>query len=182
MPNENGSDMHTENDVKDGQESSQEQAKATGEDVKTFTQEQVDEIVKQRLARAKHEKPADYDDLKAKADKYDEMEGATSDKLNELNEKIKALEETNAEMKHAADVSEWKRKASEEYGIAANILRGDSLEEIEEHAKAIKEAMPVYPSVDPGKPATGQVTRESILAIEDPKERKAAMLAHVDLL
>ncbi len=41
---------------------------------KTFTQEDIDRIVQERLARAKPAKPADYDDLAAKAAKFDQAE------------------------------------------------------------------------------------------------------------
>jgi hypothetical protein len=48
----------------------------SGEQPRTFTQEQVDKIVQERLARAKATPPADYEDLKAKAARLDEIEEA----------------------------------------------------------------------------------------------------------
>lgn len=48
---------------------------------KTFTQTDVDRIVRDRLARAKTEPPADYQDLKAKAAKFDELEAANRTEL-----------------------------------------------------------------------------------------------------
>ena len=53
---------------KTGTEETQEQ------ETQTFTQEDVDRIVQERLARAKPKKPADYDDLKAKAERLDALE------------------------------------------------------------------------------------------------------------
>lgn len=47
---------------------------AKGDPPKSFNQDDVDRIVKERLARAKTQAPADYDDLKAKAARLDEIE------------------------------------------------------------------------------------------------------------
>ena len=43
------------------------QTSQTAEEQKTFTQEEVDDIIKKRLARAKSDVPADYEELKSKA-------------------------------------------------------------------------------------------------------------------
>jgi hypothetical protein len=56
-------------------------------DDKTFTQADVDRIVADRLARAK---PKDYDDLKAKASKLDELEAASA---TEQEKAVKAARE-----------------------------------------------------------------------------------------
>ena len=55
-----------------------EQAPGSGEPAqeRTFTQEQVDRIVQERLARAKAQVPPDYEEAKAKAAKYDEAQEA----------------------------------------------------------------------------------------------------------
>lgn len=148
---------------------------------KTFTQEQVEQMIQERVKRVKSSVPDDYEDLKAKAAKLDEMEDKGADELEKLTKKLQALEDDNRAMKHAAEVSAWRKQAAEEAGVPADILRGDTLEELQAHAEAVKEALPKYPSVDPGKPATGKMTKAEILAIENPKERKAAMLEHIDL-
>lgn len=49
---------------------------------KTFTQADVDRIVQERVARAKTTPPDDYEDLKAKAQKFDELEQANSTELD----------------------------------------------------------------------------------------------------
>lgn len=54
-----------------------------GASSKTFTQEQVDDIVKNRLARER-ERTADYDELKAKAAKHDEAEAARMSETERL--------------------------------------------------------------------------------------------------
>lgn len=54
---------------------------------KTFTQEEVDNIVSSRLKR-EGAKYADYEELKAKASKFDEMEEANKSELQKANEKL----------------------------------------------------------------------------------------------
>lgn len=81
MPEENGS----------GKEQQQDQQVE-----KTFTQEEVDRIVQERLARAKPKKPADYDDLKAKAARLDEIE---AEQATEQEKAVKAaVEEATREV------------------------------------------------------------------------------------
>lgn len=150
---------------------------------KTFTQEQVDEIVKQRLARAKRERPADYDELKKKAAELDEIKNQSESELDKLQGRIDKLESENKSMKHASDVAAWKAEVAKETGVPASVLRGDTLEELQEHAQAVKAAMPAYPSVNPGKPAH-EITPEQVSAIADPVERvkaRARMLAQESL-
>ena len=55
-------------------------------EVKTFTQEEVNAIVEKRLARVKSEPPADYEELKAKAAKYDEAQEAAKSELQKATE------------------------------------------------------------------------------------------------
>lgn len=57
----------------------------------TLTQEQVDRIVEQRLARER-QKFADYDDLKQKAARLDELEAERKSELERAQERIAALE------------------------------------------------------------------------------------------
>lgn len=59
---------------------------------KTFTQADVDRIVQERLARAKATPPADYDDLKSKAAKFDELEEKNKDELTKANDRATAAE------------------------------------------------------------------------------------------
>lgn len=139
--------------------------------VRTFTQEQVDEIVKQRLARAKHEKPADYDELKSKAAELDEIKNQSESDIEKLQSRIDKLENENKSMKHAREVDEWRAEVAKETGVPASVLRGDTLDELKAHADAVKAAMTFYPSVDPGTPAKSKLTPEQIGEIKDPVAR-----------
>lgn len=126
---------------------------------RTFTQEQVDSIVKERLARAKSEKPADYDELKAKAAKYDELEEAKKTELEKVTERADAaqadaadwkakFEDLQATRQHEHDV----RKAAAEYGVSADLLMRMS-GDVDENAKflqAQEAARPKFGSMQDG--------------------------------
>lgn len=71
---------------------------APEESGKAFSQADVDRIVQERLARVKP--PADYDDLKAKADKLAEIESAN---LSELEKANTRAEQAEANAKAATD-------------------------------------------------------------------------------
>ena len=116
----------------------------SGTQPKTFTQEQVDKIVQERLKRAKSEKPADYDELKAKAAKLDEIEDAQKTELERITEQATKAQETakdwqakfeqlQAQRQHELDV----RNAATTYGVDADVLMrmgGD----VEENAKFLQ--------------------------------------------
>lgn len=75
---------------------------------KTLTQAEVDQIVKDRLARERQkaaEKYADYDDLKARAEKLREYEDAQKSEMDKLTERLAGLEKerdaTRAEAEQA---------------------------------------------------------------------------------
>ena len=58
----------------------------------TFTQADVDRIVKERVQRERA-KFADYDDLKAKASRFDEIEDANKTEIEKARERVKAVED-----------------------------------------------------------------------------------------
>lgn len=64
---------------------------------KTFSQAEVDRIIKDRLARAKAEPPSDYADLQAKAAKLDELEAANQTELEKLLARAEAAEKKATE-------------------------------------------------------------------------------------
>ncbi len=95
------------------------------------SQDQLDKLIAKRVARERA-KYADYDDLKAIAQK-----------AGESNAQLKAEVEA---LKKAADRREWVEQVAGETGIPAGVLRGETLEEIQAHAKALGEA---FASVKP---------------------------------
>ena len=131
----------------------------SGSEPRTFTQEQVDNIVKERLARAKATPPADYEELKAKAAKYDELEEAKKTELEKVTERADAaqadaadwkakFEDLQATRQHEHDV----RKAADEYGVSADLLMRMS-GDVDENAKflqAQEAARPKFGSMQDG--------------------------------
>ena len=126
---------------------------------KTFTQEQVDSIVKERLARAKATPPADYEDLKAKAARLDELEEAQKSELERI---------TDTANKATADAAEWKskydelqaqrqreqavRKAATEYGVDVDVLMrmGGDVDENARFLQGKEAARPKFGSISDG--------------------------------
>ena len=111
-----------------------------GGEPKSFTQEQVDQIVEKRLAKERG-RYKDYDELKAKALRLDEMENAGRSELDQLKESNAALrkqiDDAAAEKRHAEDVSEV-AKAKD---VPAELLRGSTKEELEAHADLLHAAL-----------------------------------------
>ena len=116
---------------------------------KTFTQEEVNSIIAERLGRDR-QKYADYDSLKEKAEQYDKLQEANKSELEKANERANRLEAELADMKKANDVREIRLKVSNETGVPLNLLTADSEEDCKAQADAINAfAMPNkgYPKV-----------------------------------
>lgn len=109
-------------------------------DPKTFTQEQVDAIVESRLAKERG-KYKDYEELKAKALKFDEAENAGKSEVEKLREENTALQkridDAAAEKQHA----EWVEEVSKSKNVPAGLLRGSTREELEAHADLLSAAL-----------------------------------------
>ncbi len=73
-----------------------------GDPPKTFTQADIDRIVQERVARAKSSPPADYEALKTKAAKLDEIEAASKSELEKAQEAQRKADERaeRAEREH----------------------------------------------------------------------------------
>lgn len=148
---------------------------------KTFTQEQVDRIVQERLARAKATPPDDYEDLKAKAARLDELEEAQKTELERATEAASKAsaeasdwqakyEELQAQRQHELDV----RKAASTYGIDADVLMrmGGDVDENAKFLQAKEAARPKFGSMsDGGEQNQPTVTESDIDSIKDPVKR-----------
>lgn len=104
----------------------------------TFSQEDVDRIVNDRLARER-KKFEGYDDFKAKAEKFDDV---TSER-DSLAAKVQEFETRAERNRIAAEVSN-------EFDIPAAALRGDTREELEAHAAQLKSLLPTTAPAIPG--------------------------------
>lgn len=141
---------------------------------KTFTQADVDRIVADRLNREKG-KFADYDELKAKADKLDEQEAASKSDLDKAREQLAAAEKraTDAEARadrlevvvgKALDEDTAKRVTS-----AAKRLVGSTREELEADADELISAFPTNGGGG-STPPPGQKPRPDLKGGTDPDD------------
>lgn len=118
---------------------------------KTFTQADVDRIVQERLAKEKG-KYADYDELKAKAAKVDELETSKKSDLDKLTEQIEGLKRSQADTEARALRAEV-ATAKGLNAAQAKRLAGTTREELEADADEIIEAFPVSKESDSTKPS-----------------------------
>lgn len=149
---------------------------------KTFTQEQVNEIVRERLARAKATPPADYEDLKAKAARLDELEEANKSELERANEAANAarsdadqwkarFEQLEAEREREAAV----RSAATTYDVDVDVLMrmGGDVEENAKFLQAREAARPKFGSMSDGgeQQAPAQTLDEALAKAKNTNER-----------
>ena len=144
---------------------------AETQETKTFTQEEVNSIVQERLFKER-KKYEGFDEIKAKADKFDEMEEASKTELQRANDRVKTLETELNALKAENEVKaitppQYHRllegeKVSQATSIPTNLLTGATEEECLAQAQAIRAfANPSYPEVKDagevvniGKPTT----------------------------
>lgn len=132
---------------------------------KTFTQEEVNGIVNDRLARERKKYDGiDLEALKSKAAKFDEMEEANKTELEKANERANALQAKLDGIQREKELSEMREQVAKEIGIPADLLNGNSEEECKKQAEAIKAyASPSgYPSIrDGGEPQNMNTKRSN---------------------
>lgn len=146
------------------------------------SQAEFDAAIKKRIERAKQSAiPADYEDLKAKAAKFDEIEEANKSDLEKATARYEAAEAKLQEIQHEAELNSWRLKASQATGVPTSVLRGDTEADIMAHAEAIKAAIPIYPQVHETGTEAPDMTKEQIMAIRDTQARQAAIAAHPEL-
>ncbi len=115
---------------------------------RTFTQAELDAIVSDRLKRDRA-KYADYNELKEKADKFDQIEEQSKTDLQKATERADALQAELDRMKSEASVRGIRDKVANEKGIPVNLLTAETEEECNAQADAILSfAKPnAYPAV-----------------------------------
>lgn len=121
---------------------------------------------------------------KAKADKWDEREAADKSELERMAERAQEAERQVEAYRHAEEKRAWAKDVSEETHVPASVLRGETLEEIREHARAILGSGLSSYGIVPDRGESGNpapVTREQIEAIKDPHERVMERARHIDL-
>lgn len=129
----------------------QEQAPKNENAEKTFTQSELNAIISDRLKR-ESEKYADYETLKEKASRFDEIEEASKTELQKANERAAKLETELSQLRKNEEIRTIREKVATEHGIPASLLSGDSEETCTEQAKALLEfkSAATYPTVKDG--------------------------------
>lgn len=81
----------------------------------------------------------------AKAAEFDKVTEAQKTEQQRLLERAEAAEQRAAALESAREISEWKAQVAKDpkyAGVTADVLRGSSLEEIEDHAASLKALLP----------------------------------------
>lgn len=133
----------------------------TTPETRTFTQEELDSIVRDRLSR-EHAKFADYETLKNKAAKFDELEEKNKTDLQKANDKAAELQKELEKLVTANKLRDIRETVAKKTGVPVDLITADTLEACEEQAKTILEfAKPnTYPNVRDGgeQTVTGKKT------------------------
>ena len=103
---------------------------------RTFTQDEVNKILNERLGRERA-KYADYETMKQKASKFDEMEEANKTELQKATEKAQALEQQIADLTKQNEVRTIRDNVAKETGVPATLLTAGTEEECKAQASAI---------------------------------------------
>lgn len=106
------------------------------------SQEQFDQAIKSRIERAQAkavEKFADYDELKAKAAKFDEAEAAQMSDLEKAKKEVEELKAAAAKRDESDRVRELKAKVSKATGVPADLISGTDEESMTAFAKSVAE-------------------------------------------
>ena len=137
------------------------QEQQTAAEQKTFTQEEVNGIVADRLARDRA-KYADYESLKQKAEEFDKLQEANKSELQKATERAAELEKELDGLRKSSEIQNIRSKVSGETGIPVNLLTAETEEECLAQAKAIREfATPGYPKVKDGGEINGAAIKLS---------------------
>ena len=150
---------------------------------KKFSQADVDAIVKSRLDRERG-KYSDYEDLKAKAEKFDAAEEAQKTELQKATERAEALQAQLDSMNRANEVRNTREKVSQELGVPVSLLTGEDEETCRNQGMQILEfaKKTTYPTVqDGGETHTPAMTKAEILSIKNNKERLKAIEENIEL-
>ena len=133
------------------------ETKATNNETKIFTQEELDAIVADRLKRERS-KYEGFEDFKAKALKFDKLEEANKSELDKAHERVNTLEAELKSLKRAEEVRLIREKVAKEMSIPAasmSLITGETEEVCQEQAKAILSI--TVPSSYPQVPDSGEL-------------------------
>ena len=151
---------------------------------KTFTQSEMDAIIRERLAREQG-KYADYDELKEKASKLDQIEEQNKSELQKAQERADELARVIEARDKADNLRKIRESVSTETGVPVSLLTGETEEDCKAQADAINaysKSVPKHPNLpDGGEPTPPTITKDDILKIADEKKRLKAIEDNIEL-
>lgn len=103
---------------------------------KTFSQAELDAIISDRLKRER-EKYADYESMREKAAKLDEIEEASKSELQKATERAERLESELTQLKKAEEIRQIREKVASATGVPMSLLTGETEIACNEQAAAI---------------------------------------------
>lgn len=110
-------------------------------EIKTFTQEQVNAMLADQK-RKLGEKFGDYEDVKAKASRLDELEERSKTELQKALDRATAAESRVASFEAREQSAQWAAEIVKGSTIPAHVLRGSTREELEAHFNDLKALAP----------------------------------------
>ena len=118
---------------------------------RTFTQAELNAIIQKRIGEVTS-KYENFEELKEKAQKFDEIEEQSKTELQKANERADALQKELEGMKKADSVRKIREEVGTELGVPADLLTGGTKEECEAQAKRILvfAKTDAYPTVKDG--------------------------------
>lgn len=112
------------------------QAQSESANDKMIPQDEVNKIVQDRISRERA-KFADYEEMKAKAAKFDEMEEAGKSELQKAQDKVQALEAQIQSINKEKEISQIRTQVAQAKGVPADLLTGETQEACESQADKI---------------------------------------------
>lgn len=117
------------------------------------TQEQLDKIVKGRLEREREKvrsEFSDYDDLKAKALKLDELEKSGSEELKKALAEVDSLKGELQTRDENAKLQQMRKQVAKDTGVPEDLIQGADEESMKTFAEAVaafakKPSAPIIP-------------------------------------
>ena len=103
---------------------------------KTFTQDDMNALAG-KIRSEEKAKYVDYEELKSKAARLDEIEAANKTELQKATDKVNELQAKINEITKTAEIQAARNKVAEEYKIPSSLLTGDSEEACKDQAVAI---------------------------------------------
>ena len=103
---------------------------------KTFTQSELDQIIGERLRRER-EKYADYDELKGKAEKYDQSVETGKTEMQKANEAIENLKTQLSGYMKAEEIRKVREKVASDTKVPYSLLTAETEEDCKKQAEAI---------------------------------------------